>query len=91
MGRTSQKFPRTLLPIRGQRHGYICFLRVGAVHQMTFIIDSLHIPHLSSSMVDHVTSYKLTKECYLLRSCLNVVRRMLLFMVEQVFLLMGEV
>ena len=33
----------------------------------------------------------LKKECYLLRSCLVGARRMLLFMVEQVFLLMGEV
>ena len=31
------------------------------------------------------------KECYLLRSCLVDAGRMLLFMVEQVFLLMGEV
>ena len=40
-------------------------------------------------MVGHVTLYKLKKECYLLRSCLVDARRFL-FMVEQVFLLMGE-
>ena len=32
--------------------------------------------------------YKIKKECYLLRSCLVGARRMLLFMVEQVCLLM---
>ena len=35
--------------------------------------------------------YKIKEECYLLRSCLVDAGRMLLFMVEQVFLLMGEV
>ena len=35
--------------------------------------------------------YKIKKECYLLWSCLVDSRRMLLFMVEQAFLLMGEV
>ena len=34
---------------------------------------------------------KIKKECYLLWSCLVDSRRMLLFMVEQAFLLMGEV
>ena len=33
-----------------------------------------------------MTPYKIKKECYLLRSCLVDTRRMLLFMVEQVFL-----
>ena len=42
-------------------------------------------------MVSHVTTHKLKKECYLLRSCLVDARRRFLFMVEQVFLLMGEV
>ena len=31
------------------------------------------------------------KDCYILRSCLADAMRMLLFIVEQVFLLMGEV
>ena len=35
--------------------------------------------------------YKIKKECYLLRSCLVDAGRMLLFMAEQVLLLMGEV
>ena len=35
--------------------------------------------------------YKIKKECHLLRHCLIGAGRMLLFMVEQVFLLMGEV
>ena len=35
--------------------------------------------------------YKIKEECYLLRNCLVNARRMLLFMFEQVFLLMGEV
>ena len=35
--------------------------------------------------------YKIKKEYYLLRSCLVDARRMVLFMFEQVFLLMGEV
>ena len=39
----------------------------------------------------HVTPYKIKKDCFLLRSCLVGARRMLLFMIEQVFLLMGEV
>ena len=35
--------------------------------------------------------YKIKKECYLLRTCLVDAGRMLLFMVEQVFLLKGKV
>ena len=35
--------------------------------------------------------YKIKKECYLLRSHLVATRRRLLFVVEQVFLLMGKV
>ena len=42
-------------------------------------------------MVSHVTPHKLKKECYLLRSCLVDARRMLLLMVEQVFLPIEEV
>ena len=42
-------------------------------------------------MLGHVTSYKIKKECYLLRSCLVNTRRMLPVMVEQVFLRMGAV
>ena len=38
-----------------------------------------------------MTPYKMEKECYLLRSCLVDAGRMLLFMVELVFLPMGEV
>ena len=38
-----------------------------------------------------MTSYKIKKECNLLSSYLVAVWRMLLFMVEQIFLLMGEV
>ena len=38
----------------------------------------------------HVTPYKIGKACYLLRSCLVGAGRMLLFMVEQVFLLMAS-
>ena len=38
-----------------------------------------------------MTLEKIKKLCYLLRSCLVDAKRMLLFMVEQVFLLMGEV
>ena len=34
--------------------------------------------------------YKIKKECYLLRSCLGDAKRMFLFMVEQVFLLMRK-
>ena len=49
-------------------------------------IDSLRNPDLSSILVDHVTPCKIKKECYLLRSCLTNAGRMLLFMVEQVFL-----
>ena len=41
-------------------------------------------------VVGHVTPYKLKKECCLLRSCLADARRMLVFMVEQVFLPMGK-
>ena len=37
-----------------------------------------------------MTPYKIKKACYLLRSFLVGARRMLLFMVEQVFLLIGE-
>ena len=38
-----------------------------------------------------MTPYKIKKECHLLRSCLVDARRMLLFMVEQVFLPIEEV
>lgn len=38
-----------------------------------------------------VTPYRIKKECYLWSSCLAGAGRMLLFMAEQVFLLMGEV
>ena len=38
-----------------------------------------------------MTLYKIKKERYHLRSCLVDARRMLLFMVEQILLLMGEV
>ena len=38
-----------------------------------------------------MTFYKLEKKCYLLRSCLVGARRMLLLIVEWIFLLMGEV
>ena len=37
-----------------------------------------------------MTPYKIKKACYLLRSFLVGARRMLLFMVEQVFLPMGS-
>ena len=38
-----------------------------------------------------MTPYKVKTECYLLRSCLVDARRMLLLMVEQVFLPIEEV
>ena len=38
-----------------------------------------------------MTPYKIKKECYLLSSCLVGARKMLFFMVEQVFLPMEEV
>ena len=38
-----------------------------------------------------MASYKIKMECYLLRNCLVDARRMLLFLIEQVFLLLGEV
>ena len=38
-----------------------------------------------------MTPYKIKRGCYLLRHCLVVARRMLLFRVEQIFLPMGEV
>ena len=47
------------------------------------IIDSLHNPVMAP--------YRIKKECYLWSSCLAGAGRMLLFMAEQVFLLMGEV
>ena len=37
-----------------------------------------------------MSAYKIKKECYLLRSCLVDAGRTLLFMLEQVFLLMGS-
>lgn len=42
-------------------------------------------------VVTHVTLYKIKKECYLLRNCLGDSGRILLFIIDQVFLLMGEV
>ena len=52
---------------------------------MTFF-DSLHNSDLSVTVVPD----KIKKECYLLRSCLVDAGRIFLFMIEQVFLLMGE-
>ena len=48
---------------------------------------------LQSSWViqGHVIPYKIKKEYYLSKSCLNVAGRIWPFMVEQVFLPMGEV
>lgn len=40
-------------------------------------------------LVSHVTSYKIKKECHLLRTCLDA-RRILFIMVEQVFLPMEK-
>ena len=54
------------------------------------IIDDLHNADLSANVVGRGTLYKIKKECYLLRSCLVDAGRILLFMVEQVFLTMGE-
>ena len=48
-------------------------------------------PDLSIILVGHVKPYYIKKECYLVRSCLLGARRMLLFMVEHVFLPVGEV
>ena len=54
-------------------------------------IDSLHNPDLRAVVVvGLVTTYKIKKECYLLRSCLDA-RRILLFTVELLLLRMGEV
>ena len=53
-------------------------------------MDSLHNPDLSVIVVGHVTLYNIKKECYLLISCF-VNARKLLFMIEQILLLMGEV
>ena len=47
---------------------------------------NLHNPNLTVVIVGHVTLYKLKKECYLLMDCLVDAKRMLLFVVEQVFL-----
>ena len=41
--------------------------------------------------MDHVTPYKIKKECCLLRNCLVDVRRIFLFMVGQVFLPLGKI
>ena len=85
-GRASQTALKTVLPVRSQDTVYISFLRQGCASN-----DSLHNPDLRAIVVGHVTLYKIKKECYLLRSCLVDAGRMLLFMVKQVFLLMGEV
>ena len=61
------------------------------MHNKWHIIDSLHNPDLTGILMGHETPYKIKKECFLLRSCHADARRMLFFMVEQVFLLMGEV
>ena len=39
-------------------------------------------------MVGHVNPHKVQKKCYLLKKCLIDAERMMLFMVEQVFLMM---
>ena len=54
------------------------------------IIDSLHDPDLSIVIVSHVTHYKTKKERCHLRSCLGGAGKMLLSMVELVFLPMGR-
>ena len=53
------------------------------------IIDSLHNQNLSIILMGNVTSFKIKKSC--LKSGLVDARGMLLFMVEEVFLPMGEI
>ena len=54
------------------------------------IIDNLQNPDLSVIMVSHVTPYKIKKKC-LLTNCIVDAARILPFLVEHVFLPMGEV
>jgi len=54
------------------------------------IIDNLHNPDLSVIMVSRVTPYKIKKKC-LLTNCVVDAARILPFLVEHVFLSMGEV
>ena len=48
------------------------FTEPWAVHHM-LIIDNLPNPDLSIIVVGHVTPYKIKKECFLLRSCLDII------------------
>ena len=65
---------------------YKCFWDK-ALYTKWHIMGSLHNPDLSVMGAP----YKIRKECYLLRSCIFDARRMLLLMVDQVFLTMREV
>ena len=89
-GRASQKALRTVRLVRNESTVIYIFWDQG-LYIKWHIIDSLHNGDLSAFVVGHVTLYKIKEECYLLRNCLVDVGRMLLFMVEQVFLPVGEV
>ena len=54
------------------------------------IIDNLHNPHLSVIMVSHVTPYMIKKKCLLINCVVDAVE-ILPFLVEHVFLPVGEV
>ena len=88
LGTASQKSPRTVLLVRGQS-SYIRFWDTG-LYVKRRIIDGLHNLASSGSWVI-IARYKIKRECYLFRSCLLGARRILFFMVKQVFLLMGKI
>ena len=50
-----------------------------------------YLPLTQSRAKYHVNPYRIKKECYHLTSCLVGAGRMLLFMVEQIFLSTGKV
>ena len=66
------------------RHRYVSFFETEGCTLNEVLLT------VTQSQLRVIVPYKI-KECYLLRSCLIAGRRMLLFMAEQVFLLMGEV
>ena len=74
------------VPIKSQ-DTVIYVSRHKGLYNKWHIVESLHSPDLGVT----VAPYKIRKECYLLRSCLADARRMLLFVVGQVFLPKGEV
>ena len=88
LGTASQTIPRTLPLTKHQRTVILVFETDGCT--LNDLVYTIHIYafKMSSELYITMALYKIRKEGSLLRSYFISARRVLLFMVEQVFLLM---